>query len=623
VQYMSDVGIISRLEDEYIGNLSWLVRENANTNESAISLFWYIAKKTICSEGVLKIINGYVPGAGKLHNDGWIHIHKIFDGGWWLPYCGGINTGIVLQKGLKTPSIISKPPKHLDSAVDQLANFIMMMAQERTGAVGLDAIDLYLAPYVRHDKLEYKQVKQCIQRLIYNLNYTIRVGYQSPFSNITIGLGVKPYYEAPAYVGGKVVGKLGDFIDEAKLILKAMCEVFLEGDAYGRPFTFPIPTIIVTKEFLKILEEDAELWELFWRTVAERGTFYFLNSLHTDRTGIFSFCCRLTIDRVKVNEYLHMTKGTWVQIPGTGSIGYVSINLPRTAIIASKIGDAENHIFDVLIDLIEVARKILNLLRQRYIKLHKHGLYPLTREYIDPENPFRYYYNTIAVVGIAEMVPIILNEPRLWYREITPEGKELKDDITRIYNRVLGYINKLLQEYEREDNVLYNLEQAPAESASYRFALLDWIAYPNYRDFIPHEVDFVTGRIEPFYTSQNTPPYTTYRLEVQMEIEEASQRLFTGGVIKHIFVHRPLEYEKVADLITGILERYDVVYLSYTPTQSICLNCGYRTTAQIWECPKCGSTEIEQWTRIVGYYRPVRQFNPGRRAEYKARRDMV
>ncbi len=1025
------------LELEYINRTSWLVRENANVNESAITMFWYIAKQSVLEE-VLKYIP---PRAVRAHREGWLHINKLFDGGWFLPYCCGVDTARILQKGLITPNVTSRPPKHLDSAVDQLANFIMMMSQERTGAIGLNAIDLYLAPFVAHDRLGYEQVKQCMQRFVYNLNYTTRTGYQTPFSNVTLVMGVKEYHNAPAYVGGRIVGRLGDYVEEAKLVLKALCEVFLEGDAYGRPFsvagdeytivrtgnsvrvceighmidelfekypelvisragyeilplfktgidfevlglahgipvfqrvlfvvrhkekelyeietedgftvkvtgshsvlvwdgdkivckkaselkegdylvrtlyapslgeelkevnlveilknsnaasrlyvkfsdgkimkldkvdpravssedkirvsgskyeiparvefsddlaylltivalrggfskkreegdyeltirfhlneeriatkvariverifniepkmrkredrgtieirirteliiepiriligdnstrripdiifraswsaratalqavfdlygnmdseyvrveitgkellmtiayllmtlaapfkveklrgrkyrivlnvidvplrmeerkvremvmsacadgmgfvtrsrivkirkinynnyvydfttssetflasifmvhnTFPIPTVIVTEEWIKIIEEDPELSRLFWKTVAERGSFYFLNSLTSDRTGIFSFCCRLTADMRKVAEYLHTSRGVWALPPSTGSIGYITINLPRIAIEASMRGDAEKYIDELLYEYMMISREVLNMFRARYIKLHRLGYYPLTKLYIDEYDPFKYYYNTIAVTGMGEYAAIVLNEPRLWMREISPDGREYAKDVISVYRRTFEYMGKILEEFEEEDRVLYNLEQAPAESSSYRFAKLDWERYPKYRDFIPCGIDPYTGRKEPYYTSQNTPPYTTWRLETQIKVESETQRLFTGGVMKHIFVHRPVPESSVKKLILTICKNTDIVYMSYAPTQSICLDCGYRTTEILWECPKCGSKNIEQWTRIVGYYRPVRSWNPGRRAEFASRRDLA
>ncbi len=609
---------LQKLELEYFEKSNWIVQENANTNDSAITLFWHVAKEIITNEAFKQL----PPESMKAHFDGWIHINKLRDGGWYLPYCGGFSTERILAKGLITPSIISKPPKHLDSAVDQLANFIMIAAQERTGAVGLNAVDLYLAPFVKIDNLSYKQVKQCIQRLIFNLNYTTRVGYQTPFSNVMFGLGIKEYYDMPAYVGGKVVGKLGDYLDEAKIILKAFIDVYLEGDAYGRPFTFPIPTVAFTSEFVKLLESDAELSELFWKCVAERGQFYFLNGYAIDVSGIFSFCCRLTSNMVKVSQYLHSTKGVWVLPPSTGSIGFVTINLPRIAMEASLRGDAEKYLDEILYHYMQLSRIVLQTLRLRYMKLHRLGYYPLTKIYVDEFNPFKYYYNTIAVTGMAEMISIIMNEPMLWYREIDIDGHEYVNDVIRIYREVFEYMNKILEEFEREDNVLYNLEEAPAESSSVRLAKLDWQRYAGFRNFIPRSKDLFASVEEVFYTNQLTPPYTTYRLDTQLEIEGSCQRLFTGGVMKHIFVHRPVDYENVEKLIL-LTSKYSLVYFSYTPTQSICLNCGYRTIATLWECPKCGSSNVEVWSRIVGYYRPVRNWNVGRRAEFAVRRDLV
>ena len=609
--------MIDRVEEEYIEELNWLAKENANIGVSAMSLLFYKVKNILVEDTLSKL----PADIAKAHYEGLIHINKIRDGGWYLPYCQGYSTAKILATGLKTETVKSRPPRHLDSAIDQLANFIMIAANESTGAVGLDAVDLYLAPFVRYDNLDYRHVKQCIQRFIYNLNYSTRAGYQAPFSNVTLALGVRDYWNAPAVVGGKTVGKLGDFVDEAKLVLKAICEVFLEGDAYGRPFTFPVTTVIATREFFKILEEDPELSELFWKVVAERGSFYFLNSITTDRTGIFSFCCRLTVDRKKVLDALHEARGTWLQIPGTGSIGYVTINLPRLAMMAKKSGDQESTVLDYMLECLEKSRRVLMMLRRRYEKLHRLGLYPIRRTYLDNLNPFKYCFNTVAVTGIAEYAAIMLGEPKLWYREFSLDGKEYAPEIVKVYRKTLTYMSKILEEFESEDNVLYNLEQAPAESSSYRFALLDYEKYPEYREYIPTEVDPYTGKREPFYTSQNTPPYTTYRLSTQIHIESETQKLFTGGVIKHIFVHRPIEPTKVKELIQEVLNT-DIVYVSYTPTQSICLDCGYRTTQTIWSCPKCGSNNIEQWTRIVGYYRPLRQFNPGRRAEFKARRGL-
>ncbi len=217
----------------------------------------------------------------------------------------------------------------------------------------------------------------------------------------------------------------------------------------------------------------------------------------------------------------------------------------------------------------------------------------------------------------------MLNEPKLWYREVDLGGREYVNNIVRVYKRTLEYMNKVLQEFESEDQVLYNLEQAPAESSSYRFAQLDYKLYPKFREYIPIARDPYSNRETVFYTNQNTPPYTSYRLETQLYIESEVQPMFTGGVVKHIFVHRFVEPENVRKLITAVAENTKIVYYSYTPTQSVCLRCGYRTVALIWECPVCGSTDIEHWSRVVGYYRPVRSWNPGRRAEFALRRSML
>jgi ribonucleoside-triphosphate reductase len=378
----------------------------------------------------------------------------------------------------------------------------------------------------------------------------------------------------------------------------------------------------------KIFNENPELYKLFIDVVRQRGQFYFLNSYKTDRTGLFSMCCRLTIDLNKVKKFLHEAKGIWSIPASTGSIGYVSINLPRLALLCLRYGYDEKRIFDMIMDLAYIARDVLLILRQRYQKLFKAGLYPLTREYVDKIDPFKYYFNTIAIVGIAEFVQILVQDEKLWTSEIDIDGRSKVNEIIRIEREILEFLNRLLTEFEKEDNILYNIEQAPAESASTKFALLDYREFPEYRKLIPRQTIPVKNvnscsiefREVPFYTSQNTPPYTTYRLSTQLYIEEQIQRLYTGGVIKHIFTHNPLPKESIIKIVEEIPKTYDLVYFTYSPTQSICLNCGYRDVKLFEQCPKCGSTNVENWSRIVGYYRPVQNWNIGKIAEFYSRK---
>ena len=609
---------IKAIVEEYLRKNDLLVQENANKNESAIKLFHWIIQKYL----IEPYIENFIPDdLKKWWKINLVYPNKLYDGGFLLPYCEGFNTELIIKNGLITSGAISKPPKHLDSAIDQITNFIMMVCQELTGAVGVNAIELYLAPFVKYDKLDYKQVKQCIQRFFYNLNYTTRVGYQTPFSNCVIQIGIPEFIENRyAYVGGRIVGKLVDYIDEAKIILKAIFENILEGDAFSRPFTFPIFTVIYTPEFEKLLNEDPELHELFWKAVSERGQPYMLNSLKYDAKGVYSFCCRLTSDCNKVMKFVYRNRGgIWVFPESTGSYTFVTINMAGLAMYTFKnYGREEKYVYDVLIDLLTSIRKYLKELRKWYEKLHKLGLYPMRKIY-NPNFP-TYHYGTFGIACIAEYVSLILNEPQLWIREIDFEGRMYKDEIIRVYRRTLEYINKIVDEFMEEDKILYNVEEVPGEFSTVKFARRDYELYPEFKQFIPKGKDPYTGNEEVFYTTQLTPEYTTYRIETQLEIEGQCQKLFTGGVMKHIYAHKPIEPEYVEKLCKKALIEHGVYYLGYTPTQSICLDCGYRTTALIWECPKCSSTNVEQWSRIVGYYRPVRNWNPGRRAAFTLRK---
>jgi ribonucleoside-triphosphate reductase len=609
---------LESLLEEYLSGFEWAVKDNANVPKAVSGLLSHVLGSAIYSEAIRVLPRDAV----KLHEDGWIYIYKLRDGSITRPYCGGLDSRPIVESGLRTVTVVSKPPKHLDSAVDQLVNATYMFSHERTGAVGLYGVDVVLSPFVSRDRLEYRGVKQNIQRFIYNLNYPLKSG-QSPFTNIVFAFSNKFYRSMPVASSDKrfrfIVDVYDSYVEEIRKVVKAFIEVFSEGDAIGQPFTFPIPTSIVNSDFEKFLREDEELWNLFWGMVAKTGQMYFLNGYRHKAEDLFSFCCRLLSDMSRVREVLHQAKGVWDMPPSVGSVNVVVVNLPRLAMIARTSDDGV--MWDKLDELLEISRKTLMWFRSMYMKLFSEGLYPMTKEYIDAVNPFKFYYNTIGLIGLAEYASIMLGDPYLWLKA----SPSTIPQIIKLYSDVLNHVNSRLKEFEDYDNVLYNVEEVPGETLGVKLAWKD-IAFAkeltkseDLSIYIP--VGDVDGRKAPFYTNQLSPPYTTLHLKHQLDIESQCQKLFTGGVIKHIFIDRELEPNTVARFITRTLKNSDIVYISITPTIAVCPSCGFKTIGKVVKCPSCG-TAIDLWSRIVGYYRPIKSWNSGRIAEFNLRRDM-
>ncbi len=663
---------LMHFEEEYFRN-ELISRENANIDISAGSLCERYSEHLLLRHVFYPFLRARCPEALKAHRDGWIYIHKapyIL----WLPYCGACKSQTVVRTGIETVNTKSNPPKHLDAAIDQLARTVISLSFERTGAVGLNDVDAVLAPFVKHDaesvaccvtKLAdvcnnldvymMKLAQQQAQRFIFTMNNIERPSNQSPFSNVSLcfSLSEKVLSEMDVYLGGKKVGTALDYFDEVRTVVKAFLLMYWHGDAYGRPFTFPICTVLVNNgRLFAVLREDPELWELFWRVVAVRGSFYFMN---IPERMVHSFCCRLMVDVDKIREFAHVPHGVW-WIPALfGSINYVSINMPRIAFVAKD----DNDLFELLLLYMEIAREVLNELRARHEYFYEIGMYPVTRRIAEAEglknvNIIReFYYNTIAVIGLAEAFNIWYMKQRDDYeRELMHESKYVDEHVffrtvwklvdsevvkacIDFYTRVLGFMNDVLREFEQEDDVMYNLEQAPAESASVKLAYSDLRLFgKKIEPYVPRDIDIATGSVVYYYTSQNTPYYTTASLDIQLDIEGRTQRLFTGGVVKILQVPYPFwmpewsEKEKedglrrLEKLIEWAMIDKGLIYLAFTPVQNICLDCRYMWIGdplKIEKCPKCGSKRIETWSRIVGYYRPVRMWNPGRRAEFTTR----
>ncbi len=648
------------MSDEYVK------RENANIPESASSMMIYHVEHLLKREVYSKIIEhvrdsvrtciqigkfGLVLDPAHAISDHWVKVHKM-PWCWYLIYCGGLKTQLIYKTGLRTTHCISRPAKHLDSAIDQLARALIAGSFERTGAVATNDVALNLAPFVKYDKADYRTVRQQVQRFFFHIGNTERLSNQPPFTNISFGVEFRERYlsKYEVYHHGKVCGTALDYYDEALLVFKAFVEQYLEGDAQGQPLTFPIPTLYTCGGNLwKIVESDPELWWLFWKCVAVRGSFYFLNS---EESRIFAFCCRLMYEFDEVDN----TRGLWFIPPMLGSVDYVSINLPRIAFVA----DDFDMFFTLLDACMDVARVVLNLLRARHEYFYDIGYYPFTRMLAEADG-FRgnliaeAYNNTIATVGLAEAFSIWFLKNRDDYvsdlnylMKNVPEhvrfltvwrvvDSQVVKECIVFYKKILEHMRSRVREYAEEDGRRYNIEQAPAESTSATFAREDLRLFKHMIEpHVPRSIDPETGNVEYFYTSQNTPPYTTADVETQILIEAETQRLYNGGVVKILQLHEPFfdpDWDR-KDQETGLetLSRFvkeimstDIVYLAPTPVINLCYDCG-----RVWNgnpyshvgsdgvptCPYCGSSRVSTWSRIVGYYRPVNMWNPAKRAEF-------
>ena len=548
----------------------------------------------------------------KLHTEGYIHIHKL-PRSVLIPYCIGLSLKPLVKHGLKTTTIRMNPPKHLRSFLGQVMKLGYLIQAEFTGAIAHSFVDLYSAPFIRYDKLSFKEIKNAIETYIYTIETPIRLSSDGLFVNWTL-VGDWCTINHEIYHAGKKISESStEFLDEIREFNKALIEVFLKGDADSRPFAFPILTIYVNDNFFK-----SELAYEFVKLAAERGSLYFLNSKYCPPTSSHAMCCRLILNHNVVEKVC--SRGIWAIPDNTGSIGVVGINLPRLAFECKE----ESKVFDKLYELLQHGREILRIMRDRYYKsLYEYGLMPHTYlNYVLNDNGevnknfFSSMFSTFAVFGIAEYVSIITNNPHFWNQE----SKHNIHDAISIETKVLEFINKVTKEFQSEDNIMYNVEQDPAESATYRAALLDYEKFPEFREFIPKSIEYESGEevVVPFYTSQNTPPYAKWSLDSIIEVEARVQKLYTGGVIKHFFFGFEVSTENLMKFIRLLYDK-GLVYWSITPTITVCLECKNSFTGIYDYCPNCSSDKLEVWSRIIGYYAPLLTWNPGRKAEFKQR----
>ena len=621
---------IIKAEKEYIERASWDVYENANMNMSYSNFRNFLFDRLIKKPEVL---SKYLPEeAVSDHFRGDLHIHKLPDS-LFIPYCIGWSFKKILKKGLITPTIVSKPARHVDTAIAHLTNFFFFGSQEYTGAQAASGFDVFLAPFIRKDKTPYNKVKQAIQHMLFNLNYPARAGFQSPFTNITLVLDTsEQFLKEHAVIGGKELpDTLGDYLDEILVINKALLELLIEGDAKGQPFTFPIPTLMITKNFDWNGKRWGEVSDLIFEALARRGSAYLLNGYSTNVESLYSMCCRLTIDVSRLNnnnslkhqlsgfrlsrdleeieEYLIKNRqafGIWALPDATGSIGVVTLNMPRLAALSR----GEWDIFEeMLYTKMENARRVLLTWRKRYAVSLRSGLMPISRIYL---GHFRNHFNTFGVIGLPEAAANFMRNPKLWFEGSRGEIGEA----VKIMKKMVKMVREKAMEYEEIDDYLYNVEEIPGESTSYRLARLD-MKYLK-EEIEKEEVLIPTDGIAPFYSNSIIPYYANISIPDRARWEGEVQQEFTGGVMMHLFLQESPDPKALKSLVRSIALNTKVVYFSITPTIAICRKCGWQAIGLFEKCPKCGH-QVDLWSRIVGYYRPLRSWNVGKRAEFKLR----
>ena len=583
-----------RMVEEYVNLEDWRVNENANMGFSLQGLNNHIVESITKKYWLNKI---YRKELRDVHIKGDLHIHDL---GLLAPYCCGWDLEAFLRKGFKGAKgkIESKPPKHFESALGQLVNLLYTLQGESAGAQAVSSIDTYLAPFIYYDGLNYTQVKKAVQRFVFNLNVPTRVGFQTPFTNITLDITPHPLLKnMPAIIGGQSMEKTyGAFQKEMDMFNKAYCEVMMEGDGAGRAFSFPIPTINITHDF----PWNSEVVDAVMEMTRKFGTPYFANFLNADLSpeDIRSMCCRLRLDN---RELRKRGGGLFGANPLTGSINVVTLNMARIGYVSSTPEEFKRRVRE----LMEHAKEICESKRDVLEKYMDAGLYPYSRFYLQgvKDGMGQYFKNHFSTIGLNGMNEACIN--LLGVDIATEEGNEFAVE-------VMEFMNRVIQIFQEETGSLWNLEAAPAEGAAYRFARLDKKMYPNI---------FTQGKDEPYYTNSTQLPvnYTKDIFEA-VELQEKLQTLYTGGTVLHGFIGEEVEsIESCKLLIKRLMENSSIPYITITPTFSICDEHGY-LSGEHFECPHCGR-EAEVWSRVVGFHRPVQSWNKGKQEEFKDREE--
>lgn len=586
------IGETSELFTGYLADKDWGVKENANMQKSVNGLNNYVREHFTKKYWLYKV---YPKEVREAHESGDIHLHDL---GFFGPYCAGWDVRQLLTDGFGGVSgkVESRPAKHLRSFLGQLVNSTFTTQGETAGAQAWSSIDTYCAPFIYYDNMTYEQVRQCLQEFVFNINVPTRVGFQCPFSNLTFDIKVpRTLADQPVVVGGEYKDKTyKEFQKEMDIFNKAFCDVMLEGDSKGRVFTFPIPTINVTKEF----DWNSDVVNAFMEITCKYGIPYFANYINSDLSpeDAVSMCCRLRLD---VSELRKRGGGLFGSNPHTGSIGVVTINLPRIGYLSKTEGEfleRVRHMAVIAKTSLEIKRKIVEAQSER-------GLYPYSTHYLRgvKERTGEYWANHFNTIGIVGMNEACLN---FMGKDIsTPEGQAFTI-------RVMNYMREIMVEFQKETGHMYNLEATPAEGTSYRLALLDKKYYPGI---------ITAGEEDVYYTnSAQLPVGFGEDIMETVRLQDEIQSLFTGGTVQHLYLGESVKDINAAKkLIKKICETSKMPYISITPTFSVCPNHGY-IDGEHFTCPECGA-DAEVYTRVVGYLRPVQNFNNGKKEEWRER----
>ncbi len=592
----------NKLIDDYLEQLDWRVKENSNMTYSLQGLNNHISTSVTARYWLYKI---YPQEIREAHNQGDFHLHDL---GLLSAYCCGWDLEDLLIRGFGgvQGKIESKPAKHFSTVLSQIVNFFYTLQGETAGAQAFSNFDTYLAPFVRADKLNYLEVKQGIQSFVFNLNIPTRVGFQTPFTNLTFDLTPPSYLaNSSVIIGGKVQKSVyGEFQKEMDMINQAFAEVMSEGDAKGRVFSFPIPTYNITKDF----DWDNPNLNKVWLMTARYGIPYFSNFINSEMNpeDARSMCCRLRLDN---RELRHRGGGLFGSNPLTGSIGVVTINMPRIGYLSKT----RKEFFQRLGRLMDLAKNSLEIKRKVLERFTEEGLYPYSKIYLQGvkerlKGYWKNHFNTIGLVGMNEAILNFMGE-----NIASPQGREFALE-------VLEFMRERIWKYQQETGNLFNLEATPAEGTSYRLAKIDKKKYPKIK--VANEDAWRLGSA-PYYTNSSQLPvnYTDDIFEA-LELQDEIQTKYTGGTVFHGFLGESVkDIQAAKNLIRKIAENFRLPYYTLTPTFSICPEHGYLSGEHL-VCPKCGK-KCEIYSRIVGYLRPVNQWNEGKRAEFTQRKTFV
>ena len=586
----------TEIVDRYLQELDWQVHENANMTYSLQGLNQY-SISTIAKKYWLNKIYPKEIREAAANED--FHIHNLET---LAPYCEGWDLYDLLLRGFGgVPSKIeSRPAKHFRTALGQLVNFLFTLQGESAGANAVSNFDTLLAPFIRYDNLNYPQVKQAMQEFLYNCMVPTRVGFQTPFLNVTIDINPPEFLaKQPVIIGGQPQKETyGEFQEEMNIFNRAFYEVLMEGDARGRPFTFPIPTVSITKDF----NWDNPALNPMWEATAKYGVNYFQNFVQSDMKpeDFRSMCCRL---RLSNKELYKRGGGLFGSAPLTGSIGVVTINMPRIGYLSKTKKD----FFERLGHLMDLAKESLEIKRKALENFMEKGLYPYSKYYLASVKKLRnsYFGNHFATIGLMGMNEALLNF--IGDNIASKRGR-------RFTLEVLDFMRDKLVKYQEETGNMYNLEATPGEGTSYRQARTDKEKYP--------EIITAGTKKVPYYTNSTMLPvnYTDDIFEA-LKLQDEIQCKYTGGVVLHLFLgERVSDPQMAKELVKKVFENFHLPYITLTPTFSICPSHGYLSGEHFF-CPQCTIKQpCEVYSRVVGYYRPVQQYNTGKQQEFKERK---